>query len=457
MGLGGDSLSSRTSKLLAGALGVVGGLTALRFFAGQLVRQSVKIVMTDPYMENLAELLSASKRTGIQTIAETNLRAQKAQVLQRPLGSPRKFFDFDGLMFVSAHLDRQALPHTIPVDTETVIGPNSKKPLIVSTPLLVSGMAYKKALSDRAKYALALGSKLAGTSSNTGEGPYLPKERELAERLIIQYPRIPLHRTMDMLAQADALEIQLGQGASSSAAQDPYPHLVRPELPALRKSSDLPKVVSFLKQAGGGVPVGIKFSFTNNLEREIDLCLEAGVDFLALEGAQAATVGAAPILEDDFGLPTIVGLCRAVEHLQLRGVHNQVTLIVSGGFFSPGQCLKALALGANAIYLGTMALYALSHTQTTKSIPWEPPTQLVVDSGKQSHMLNWKRAGKHLGNYLISCTEEIKEGVRALGKHSLHQVDASDLVALDEPTSQLTGIPLAYSKRMVRTPLPSRG
>ena len=119
MGLGGDSLSSRTSKLLAGALGVVGGLTALRFFAGQLVRQSVKIVMTDPYMENLAELLSASKRTGIQTIAETNLRAQKAQVLQRPLGSPRKFFDFDGLMFVSAHLDRQALPHTIPVDTET--------------------------------------------------------------------------------------------------------------------------------------------------------------------------------------------------------------------------------------------------------------------------------------------------------------------------------------------------
>ena len=76
------------------------GLTALRFFAGQLVRQSVKIVMTDPYMENLAELLSASKRT-IQTIAETNLRAQKAQVLQR-LCSPRKFFDFDGLMFVSA-------------------------------------------------------------------------------------------------------------------------------------------------------------------------------------------------------------------------------------------------------------------------------------------------------------------------------------------------------------------
>ncbi len=436
---------------------MAGGLVALRFLASQIVRQSTKVLMTDPYVENLSELLSATKRTGVQTILETNLRAQKAQVLQRPLGSPRRFMDFDGLMFVSAHLDRQPLPHTTAVNTETTIGPKSKKPLTVSTPLLVSGMAYRKALSDRTKYALALGSRLAGTASNTGEGPFLPKERELAERLIIQYPRIPLHRTVEILAQADALEIQLGQGASAGGAQAPYPHLVLPELPPLRKSEDLPKIVRFLKQVGGGVPVGVKFSFTANLEREIDLCLDAEVDFLALEGANAATAAAPPILEDDFGLPTIMGLCRAVEHLKTRGVHNQVTLIVSGGFFSPGQCLKALALGANAIYLGTMPLYALSHTQTTKSIPWEPPSQLVVHGGKQSGRLNWKLAARHLANYLISCTEEIKEGVRALGKRALHEVDASDLVSLDEMTSQVTGTPLVYPRRTVRALVPSKG
>ncbi len=436
---------------------MAGGLVALRFLASQIVRQSTKVLMTDPYVENLSELLSATKRTGVQTILETNLRAQKAQVLQRPLGSPRRFMDFDGLMFVSAHLDRQPLPHTTGVNTETTIGPKSKKPLTVSTPLLVSGMAYRKALSDRTKYALALGSRLAGTASNTGEGPFLPKERELAERLIIQYPRIPLHRTVEILAQADALEIQLGQGASAGGAQAPYPHLVLPELPPLRKSEDLPKIVRFLKQVGGGVPVGVKFSFTANLEREIDLCLDAEVDFLALEGANAATAAAPPILEDDFGLPTIMGLCRAVEHLKTRGVHNQVSLIVSGGFFSPGQCLKALALGAHAIYLGTMPLYALSHTQTTKSIPWEPPSQLVVHGGKQSGRLNWKLAARHLANYLISCTEEIKEGVRALGKRALHEVDASDLVSLDEMTSQVTGTPLVYPRRTVRALVPSKG
>lgn len=450
-------MSSTSSRLFAGTLGVLGGLAALRWLTGQAFRQGVKIIMTDPYMENLAELLSATKRTGVQTILETNLRAQKAQVLKRPLGSPRKFIDFDGLMFISAHLDRQPLPHAIPVSTEVTIGPRSRRPLTVATPLLVSGMAYRKALSDRAKYALALGSRLAGTASNTGEGPFLPKERELADRLIVQYPRLPLHRTLDMLAQADALEIQLGQGASAGGAQAPYPHLVRPELPALRTSADLPKIVSFLKQAGGGVPVGVKLSFTHNLERELDLCLEAGVDYLALEGAKAGTVAAPPILEDDFGLPALIGLCRAVEHLKARGVHRQVSLIVSGGFFSPGQCLKALALGADAVYLGTMPLYAMSHTQTLKSIPWEPPTQLVVHAGKQSKQFNWKLGAKHLANYLKACTEEIKEGVRALGKHGLHQVDPSDLVALDETTSQITGIPLAYAKRSVRALAPAKG
>lgn len=450
-------MSKNTSKLFVGALGVVGGLTALRFLASQLVRQSTRIIMTDPYGENLAELYTATKRTGIQAILETNLRAEKPTVLQRPLGSPRKFLDFDGLMFVSSHLDRIALPHTISVQTNVIIGPRAKKPLELKTPLIISGMAYKKALTAQMKYAYALGSNKAQTATNTGEGPFLPKERQLADRLIVQYPRIPLHRDLQMLAQADALEIQLGQGASAGVAQAPYPHLIRTSLPSLRDNKDLPTVVRFLKKAGHGVPVGIKFSFTNNLEREIDLCLEAGVDYLALEGAQAATIGAPPILEDDFGLPTIVGLCRAVDHLKLRGVHKEVSLIVSGGFFSPGQCLKAIALGADAVYLGTMVLYAASHTQTLKTIPWEPPTQLAYEQGKMSKKFNWKLGGKHLGNYLISSTEEIKEGVRALGKHSLGDVDSSDLIALDETTSKVTGIPLAYPNRKVRVFAPVRG
>lgn len=405
--------------------------------------------MTDPYLENLAELLTATKRTGVQNILEMSFRAEQKEVIKRPLGTPRKFLDFTGLMFISAHLDRVPLSSTVPIDTRVVIGPMAQKPLSVRIPLLVSGMAYQRALSAAMKYAFAVGSSQAGTATNTGEGPYLPKERALAAKLIVQYPRTPFDRDLAMLATADAIEVQIGQGASGGGAQAPYPQKTQTALPALKHPRELPRLVQFLKGAGRGVPVGVKFSFTDNLEREIDLCLEAGVDYLALEGAQAATVASPPILEDDFGLPTLMGLCRAVDHLKARQMHRKVSLIVSGGFINPGQCLKALALGADAIYLGTTALFAASHTQSLKAIPWEPPTQVAVFNGKLNKRFNWKQGATHLGNFLISSTEELKEGVRALGKRALQDVDHRDLIALDETTSSITGIPLAYAKKKV--------
>lgn len=425
----------------------MGGLSAARFLVTQLSRFGLDIIQTDPYVENLAELFSATKRTGVQNIIETNLRSEHGTVIKRPLGTARKFIDFDGLMFISSHFKNQALTHTIPVNTDVVIGPLAKKPLRVTTPLLISGMAYKRALSAKFKAAFALGSTKAGTATNTGEGAYLQQERELAQKLIVQYPRIPLHRNLTMLRDANAIEIQIAQGASAGGAQAPYPHLIRTSLPALRNTRDLPKLVSFLKKAGDGIPVGIKFSLSDHLEEEIDFCLKSGVDYLALEGAQAATVAAAPILEDDFGLPTLIGLCRAVKHLRLRKAENKVSLIISGGFNSPGQCLKALALGANAIYMGTMPLFAASHTQSLKAVPWEPPTQLAMEGGKMSKRFNWRKGAHDLGNYLNSCTEEIKEGVRALGKQALLEVNERDLVSLDEITSKITGIPLGYYKR----------
>ncbi len=67
----------------------------------------------------------------------------------------------------------------------------------------------------------------------------------------------------------------------------------------------------------------------------MELSLRAGVDFFSLDGAQAATVGAPPILEDDFALPTFVGLCRAAQYLNVRGLQRQVSLIISGGVLPP--------------------------------------------------------------------------------------------------------------------------
>lgn len=451
--------------LLAGITGTAGLFFGSRMLVHQLVKGIGTIFTTDPYQENIAEALSAGYRVGAQNIWETNLRAESGQVISRPLGSPRKVLDFNGLAFSPVFLSRLPTPLSTKIETKTIIGKKCKKPLILSTPIIISGMAYGIALSKEAKCALAQGSAFAGTATNTGEGLWLQEERDLAENLIIQYNRGSWCKDPQILKQGDMIEIQLGQGAiagvSHYAPAGSLPQKLRKQLKIpqhkdlivkafhheLREKDGLSKLVNRLREITGGVPIGVKLAFNNSIEQEIDIAVDAGVDVLALEGTQAATKGAAPILEDDFGLPTIIGLCRAVEHLEQRGVKDEISLIVSGGFFTPGDMLKALALGADAVYIGSVALFALTHTQSFKALPFEPPTQVVWARGKYASRFNWKEGAKSVAKFITSCTLEMMEGVRALGKTSIHQVDRSDLVSLDEATAAVTRIPTAWSRQ----------
>ena len=147
------------------------------------------VLMTDPYKENLTEFFSAAQRTGLLSILQLNLRAQEGKVIERPLGSSRKFPDFSGLMFDVAQLHTFPTEASTPVDTKVVLGPKAKKPLILDTPLIVSGMAFGLALSAKAKIALARGTAMAGTAVNSGQGPFLQAERDNSKYWILQYSR----------------------------------------------------------------------------------------------------------------------------------------------------------------------------------------------------------------------------------------------------------------------------
>ena len=111
----------------------------------------------------------------------------------------------------------------------------------------------------------------------------------------------------------------------------------------------------------GGVPIGVKMGAGGKIEEDIDHLIELGVDYIAIDGGQAATLGAPPILSDDMGIPTLHAVVRAVNHLEKRNMKGQISLIVSGGLFVPGHFLKVLALGADAVYLGSAILFAVSH------------------------------------------------------------------------------------------------
>lgn len=457
--------------LAAGALALWGRHWAvpwLRREVQQQLRTFMLRLQTDPYRENLWELVSATRRPGPQIILENGLRAEHGAVLQRPLGSPRRWPNLENLVFDGAQLARRPAAHDVPVGMTVTLGPRARKPLQVDIPILVSGMAYGLALSQRAKIALARGAALAGTASNSGEGPVLPLERQAAAKFIIQYHRADWAKDPDTLRQADMVEIHLGQGASTGvggevpAARNSRrlrrelgvapgrPAVIRSHHAALADGFEpdpargLRRLVEELRELTGGVPIGVKLAPGRRLEADLDACLEAGVDVIALDGAQAATKGSPPILQDDFGLPTLHALVRAVQHLETRGVRDHVSLIVGGGLYTPGDFLKVLALGADAVYIGTVALFVISHGQVFKALPWEPPTQLVFFGGHQEHRLDVDEGAHHLANFLRAAAREMAVAVRALGKRSVRDVSKEDLTALDELTARLAGVPVSW-------------
>jgi glutamate synthase domain-containing protein 2 len=210
-----------------------------------------------------------------------------------------------------------------------------------------------------------------------------------------------------------------------------------------------------LREMTGGIPIGVKL-VPACIEEDIECALDAGVDFITIDGAQAGTKESAPILQDDIGLPTLRGLVRAVKVLEEKKARHQVSIIVSGGLYTPGDYLKAIALGADAVALGTVILLAAIHTQISKVLPWEPLSQLAWDEGDFADLLDEEKAAKQVANLLKSSVKEMELAVMCLGKKSIHEVSRDDLVALDPQTARIAEVPLAYerqspsSHRMIR-------
>jgi glutamate synthase domain-containing protein 2 len=158
---------------------------------------------------------------------------------------------------------------------------------------------------------------------------------------------------------------------------------------------------------------------------------------------------APPILCDDFGIPTLHGVVRAVNHLRKRKKKGEVSLIISGGLLVPGHFLKVLSLGADAVYVGSAMLFTVSHTQSLHALPFEPPTQAVWYNGKVKDQFKIEDGVKSAEKFLTASTEEMKMALRAMGKRSLQELTTEDIVAYDELTAKMVGIPFSFEPWVV--------
>src|SRR5699024_1676525 len=147
-----------------------------------------------------------------------------------------------------------------------------------------------------------------------------------------------------------------------------------------------------------------------------------------------------PILQDDFGIPTLHALVRASNHLKRRRMKDKVSLVVSGGLNVPGDFLKVLALGADALYLGSAMLFSINHTQTLNALPFEPPSEVIWITGSKQDTFDLEQGAIFGSNFLRACKEEMEIVIRALGKTSLTQVSKDDLVTYDESVAKMAHI-----------------
>jgi len=424
-------------------------------------------MLTEDYPDNPFLMVTVAEKMSPRAIVETAIRAELGKELSRPYGSPVVLSPWDKLLLNPRQLFVLPTPDIGRISTQTVIGPTAKRPLVLDIPIMITGMSYGGSLSLPLKIALAKGAAMAGTSTNTGESAVTAEERGAAKFLIGQYHRGGWLSGDDQLRQLDAIEIQLGQGAWGGAVEEPVSgrkdgHLkaawkldddegatIYARMPGKNTPQDYISMINSFKQQYD-VPIGIKIAGTDWIEYELEIIAQTQADYIVVDGSEGGTSAAPPTLQDDVGLPTLHSLVRTVDWLLQSGSRDRFSIIATGGLCTPGHFLKALALGADAVYIGTAAVMAAVQTQITKVLPQAPPSQLALYSGRMTDKLDIDKAAKHLANYLASCTAEMKLALQALGKPAVTELSREDLVAVDRDLAEFIGIRYAGEARYLR-------
>ncbi|EIW17969.1 MULTISPECIES: FMN-binding glutamate synthase family protein [Pelosinus] len=425
-------------------------------------------MLTEDYKDNPFLMVTVAEKLSPRAMMEAAMRAEAGKELARPLGSPVVLSPWDKLLLNPKQLFELPTSDYTGITMKTIIGPKAKKPLQLELPIMITGMSYGGSLSLPIKIALAKGATIVGTSTNTGESAVTEEERGAARFLIGQYHRGGQLSGQEQLKQLDAIEIQLGQGAwggavdSTMKAEDIDEHLrnawglkkgedatVYARMPGKNSTQDYIKMIDDMK-AQYDVPIGVKIAGTDYIEYELAVIAQTKADYIVVDGSEGGTAVANPTLQDNVGLPTFYTLVRTIDWLVKNNLRERFSVIIAGGLTTPGHFLKALALGADAVYIGTIALLAALHTQMTKALPQAPPSQMLLYTGKLTDKLHIDAAANHLANFLSSCKSEMQLAVQAVGKKSIKELNRSDLVTVEKDLAEFAAIRYAGSHREER-------
>jgi glutamate synthase domain-containing protein 2 len=432
----------------------------------------------DQSIEHDGHQMPASAIWSPAVIEDIQLKAQLGRYRLQGFSTHRRLPSFDDLTFVPCTLSRVALEgYRERCETRTVLGSRyASKPIVLDRPITISGMSYG-ALSRTAKVALGKAATRLGISTTTGDGGMLLDERDASHILVYQVLPSRYGFNTDHLKAADAIEVVIGQGAKPGtggvllgskvsdviAKQRTLPPGVDQRSPVRHPDfigpDDLQIKIEELREATNWEkPIYVKLG-ASRVSDDVKLAVKAKADVIVVDGMEGGTGASPDVLLDHTGIPTLSAVTEAVQALDDLKALGEIQLVVSGGIKNGVDAAKALALGADAVSIGTAALIALNcnapiFREDYQKLGVEPgychhchtgrcPVGVTTQDPELEARLVLDEAADRVFNFVTAMTMELQMMARACGKSDVHHLEAEDMRALTIEASMITGIPLA--------------
>ncbi len=373
------------------------------------------------------------------------------------MGVPRNQLPlWDDIQIMAAQMASKPLMEDQAVATQLIIGPEAKKPLSLSIPLMVSDMSFG-ALSEEAKISLARGAELAGTGICSGEGGMLPEEQAANSRYFYEYASAGFGYREELLKKVQAFHFKGGQGAKTGTGghlpgnknkgkisavrgiPEGQPAISPPTFRDISSVADFKRFADRVREITGGIPIGFKLS-ANHIERDMQFALDASADYIILDGRGGGTGAAPEMFRDHISVPTIPALARARRFLDQQGASGRVTLIITGGLRVPIDFVKALALGADGVALSNSAMQAIGCVAARMCNTNNCPTGIATQNIELRRRLNVEKSSIQLHNFFNASIELMQVMARACGHNHLNQFRKDDLATWHRDLAHLSGV-----------------
>ncbi len=396
----------------------------------------------------------------VQIIKDINKQAESGGILLTGMGCDKPYpIYWDHILLNASQVTNPAIdPLREPMELRTYIGKKPNKieldyskgeaelktvlnpQLKVEIPVLFSAMSYGS-ISFNACESLARAASEMGTFYNTGEGGLHEDFYKYGSNTIVQLASGRFGVQPSYLAVGAAIEIKIGQGAKPGIGGHLPGEKVSEEIGKTRmipagtdalspaphhdvySIEDLSQLIFSLKEATRyKKPVGVKISAVHNVAPIASGIVRAGADYIAIDGLRGGTGAAPKVIRDNVGIPIELALAVVDERLREEGIRNQVSLLAGGSIRSSADAIKAIALGADAIYISTAALIAMGCTLCQKCYSGKCNWGIATQDPFLTKRLNPDIGARRLVNLLQAWKLEMKEILGGMGINAIESL-----------------------------------